>query len=66
VIPIIGSRKLSQLEDNLASLSLTLSSEQVEQLDEASRVDLGFPLDFYRRDLVRTFAYGGMRDRIMA
>jgi aryl-alcohol dehydrogenase-like predicted oxidoreductase len=28
VIPIIGARKLSQLQDNLASSDLTLSADQ--------------------------------------
>lgn len=66
VIPIIGARKLSQLQDNLASFDLTLSSGQVETLDEASRIDLGFPYDLYRKELPRTFIYGGMGDRILA
>lgn len=44
VIPIIGARKLSQLQDNLASLDLELSAEQLKSLDEASRVELGFSL----------------------
>ena len=66
VIPIIGARKLSQLEDNLASFELTLSADQLKTLDEASRVDLGFPYDFYEKELPRTFMYGGMRDRILA
>jgi aryl-alcohol dehydrogenase-like predicted oxidoreductase len=66
VIPIIGARKLSQLQDNLASFDLTLSADQLKRLDEASRIELGFPYDFYARDLVRTFAYGGMRDQILA
>ena len=65
VIPIVGARKLSQLEDNLASLTLNLTAEQVRRLDEASRIELGFPHDFFRRGLVRDFAYGGMRDRIL-
>jgi aryl-alcohol dehydrogenase-like predicted oxidoreductase len=65
VIPIIGARKLSQLEDNLASFDLTLSADQVATLNEASQIDLGFPGDFYAKDLVRGFAYGGMRDRIL-
>ena len=30
VIPIIGARKLSQLQDNLASFDLTLSAEQLK------------------------------------
>jgi aryl-alcohol dehydrogenase-like predicted oxidoreductase len=66
VIPIIGARKLSQLNDNLESLSLTLAPEQVKALDEASRIELGFPHDFYRREFVRNIAYGGMRDQILA
>jgi aryl-alcohol dehydrogenase-like predicted oxidoreductase len=64
VIPIIGARKLSQLEDNLASLELKLSDAQVKTLDDASQIDLGFPHDFFKRDMVRTFVYGGTRDLI--
>jgi aryl-alcohol dehydrogenase-like predicted oxidoreductase len=66
VIPILGARKLSQLEDNLASFDLTLSAEHLKALDAASRVDLGFPHDLYAKDMVRGFAYGGMRDQIAA
>ena len=65
VFPIIGARKIAQLQDNLASLSLTLTEQQVKALDEASQIELGFPHDFYRRDLVRALVYGGMRDRIL-
>jgi aryl-alcohol dehydrogenase-like predicted oxidoreductase len=66
VIPIIGARKLSQLQDNLASFDLTLSSDQLKTLDEASRIELGFPYDLYAKDLLRTFIYGGLRDKILA
>jgi len=66
VIPILGARKLAQLEDNLASLDLVLSPDQLTLLDDASRVDLGFPESMYAKDLVRGFRYGGMRDRIVA
>jgi aryl-alcohol dehydrogenase-like predicted oxidoreductase len=66
VIPIIGARKLAQLEDNLASIDLSLSSDQLKTLDEASRIELGFPYDFYAKDLVRGLIYGGMHDRIVA
>jgi diketogulonate reductase-like aldo/keto reductase len=66
VIPIIGTRKLSQLQGNLASLDLSFSAEQMKALDEASRVELGFPHDFDAREMVRTFVYGGMRDPIAA
>lgn len=66
VIPIVGARKLAQLQDNLASLSLQLTPEQVDALDDASEIELGFPHAFYRREMVRTFVYGGTRDKILA
>jgi aryl-alcohol dehydrogenase-like predicted oxidoreductase len=66
VIPIIGARKLSQLQDNLASFALSLSTEQVQALDEASQIDLGFPYHLYEKESVRAIAYGGMRDQILA
>jgi aryl-alcohol dehydrogenase-like predicted oxidoreductase len=66
VIPIVGARKLSQLQDNLASFDLALSTEQVQALDEASQSDLGFPYSLYGKELVRAIAYGGMRDQILA
>jgi aryl-alcohol dehydrogenase-like predicted oxidoreductase len=66
VIPIIGARKLSQLQDNLASFDLALSAEQVKALDEASQIDPGFPYHLYAKEQVRAIVYGGMRDQIMA
>jgi aryl-alcohol dehydrogenase-like predicted oxidoreductase len=66
VIAIIGARKLAQLQDNLASLEVQLTARQVASLDEASAIELGFPHDFFRRDMVRALIYGGMRDRILA
>jgi len=66
VIPIIGARKLTQLQDNLASFDLALSAEQLETLEGASRIELGFPHDLYAKEMVRAIAYGGLRDRILA
>src|SRR6202012_2981956 len=42
-IPIVGATRLEQLEDNLKSINLTLSEEDLKKLDEASAIDLGFP-----------------------
>ena len=64
VIPIIGARTASQLKDNLGCLDVTLDSQHLEQLNEASKIALGFPHDFFRGDLVRQLVYGGMRDSI--
>jgi aryl-alcohol dehydrogenase-like predicted oxidoreductase len=66
VIPILGARKLSQLQDDLASFDVVLSAEQVKTLDEASHIELGFPYGMYAKKIVEAIAYGGMRDRILA
>jgi aryl-alcohol dehydrogenase-like predicted oxidoreductase len=66
VIPIIGARRIAQLNDNLQSLTLELSEKQVARLNEASAIELGFPYDFYERELVKNLVYGGMRDQILA
>jgi len=64
VIPILGARKLSQLQDNLASSTLVLSEDQVKTLDEASKIEPGFPYNLYPKS--RAITYGGMRDQIIA
>ncbi len=65
VIPIIGARKVPQLQDNLASLDLELSAEQLKSLDGASRIELGFHQSIYDREMVRATRYGGMWDRLL-
>jgi len=66
VIPIVGARRVSQLEDNLASLELQLTPEQVSALNEASAIEMGFPHDFYENEFVKAVRYGGLRDKILA
>jgi aryl-alcohol dehydrogenase-like predicted oxidoreductase len=64
MIPIIGARKFSQLEDNLKCVSWKLNAKQLAHLDEVSAIELGFPLDFIHRDGVRQFLHGRLFDRI--
>lgn len=54
IVPILGARRLEQLEDNLGALDLELSCEDLAMLDDASSIELGFPHDF---DAAR-LAYG--------
>ena len=56
MVPIIGATKVSQLRDNVGSLEVVLSQEQMNRLDDASRIELGFPLDFLGG--VRQIVYG--------
>ena len=39
---------------------------ELRQPDEVSRIERGFPHDFYAKPMVRTFAHAGLRDRIDA
>jgi len=66
VIPIIGARKLPQIEDNIRSLNVKLSPEQLQRLDKATAVPLGFPHDFMAMEPVQAIIYGGLRNRIKA
>lgn len=59
-IPIVGARKLSQARDNLACTEFRLTSEQIDRLDTASRIELGFPHDFLTSDGARNLIHGGM------
>jgi aryl-alcohol dehydrogenase-like predicted oxidoreductase len=65
VIPIIGARKVSQLQDNLASLDLWLSAEQLKSLDGASRIELGLPQSIYEKETIRATRFGGVWDRLL-
>jgi aryl-alcohol dehydrogenase-like predicted oxidoreductase len=62
-IPIIGARKLSQAKDNLACLEFTLPDDVMARLDEASKIELGFPHDFLTRPTVSDFLHGGTLGR---
>ena len=64
VIPIIGARKIEQLKDNISSLEVQLSTDQLVRLNEVSKIEMGFPHDFFDREMVRAVAFGGMKDAI--
>jgi aryl-alcohol dehydrogenase-like predicted oxidoreductase len=66
VIPIIGARKLAQVKDNLACVEVNLSPALIKRLNEVSRIEMGFPHDFFTMDMVRALSSGGMRDQIDA
>ncbi len=64
IVPLVGARRLSQIEDNLGALDFQLTDEQISRLDEASRIDLDFPHDFLASDEVRGVVYGGAYEQI--
>jgi hypothetical protein len=61
-----GKEARHPLKDNIACLTLKLDAVHVERLNRASSIELGFPHDFFKKDMVRALVYGGHRDRIGA
>jgi aryl-alcohol dehydrogenase-like predicted oxidoreductase len=43
---IVGARNVAQLNDNLAALTVKLAPEDVRELDEASKLEWGYPYNF--------------------
>ena len=62
MIPVIGSRKTSQLVDNLGCVDVTLSAEQLDTLNEISKIELGFPYDFIKGG--RTSWFGDVVEQV--
>jgi len=61
IVPILGARRPDQLQDNLAALEWTLTPDQLARLDEASAIDLGFPMNFAPGN---RFVFGNTFDKI--
>jgi aryl-alcohol dehydrogenase-like predicted oxidoreductase len=64
IIPIIGAKTEAQLKDNLDCLKFNLSEEQMKRLNEASKIDLGFPHTFLSSDNIRNITFSGTYDKI--
>lgn len=56
--PILGASKLEQLHDNLDSLEICLTSEQLQMLDESSALDPAFPYGIFTSEVNRGI-FGG-------
>ena len=64
VIPIVGARSLTQIEDSLGCVNFKLSPEQIIKLDEVSKFDLGFPHDFLASDNVKNILSGETWEKV--
>ncbi len=58
VIPIVGAKNGQQLKENLQCLEFNLAPDQIQRLDEVSRIDLGFPQAFLQREGLQKILYG--------
>ncbi|KAF9064057.1 NADP-dependent oxidoreductase domain-containing protein [Rhodocollybia butyracea] len=59
VFPIIGGRKIENLKDNLEALDITLSEEQIEELESVVPFDIGFPVNFIGDGTEPNFLFKG-------
>lgn len=65
IIPILGARKLSQIEDSLGCLRFQLPNEMMQELNEISAIDLGFPHDFLAYPTVQEVLFGDNAKKII-
>jgi len=64
-IPIVGARKAAHLKDSLGSVNQVLSADELERLNNISKIELGFPHDFLAADAIKDVLYGGTFDNTL-
>jgi len=47
VFPIIGCRKVEHLRENVKALDITLTPEQIEKIENATKFEIGFPFNTF-------------------
>jgi aryl-alcohol dehydrogenase-like predicted oxidoreductase len=57
---LLGASKLAQLENNLGSLNTHLSPDQIQRLDDISRVEMGFPHAILANPTIKQTISGGV------
>ena len=48
----------------MKAIDVKLSAEHLQKLDEVSKIDLGFPGEFFREAAVKENVFGGFFDRV--
>jgi aryl-alcohol dehydrogenase-like predicted oxidoreductase len=62
VHPIIGARRLAQLEDNLGAVALELPDDAIDRLESVTGFQRGFPSDFI--DATAAWVFGAANSRL--
>jgi len=66
IIPIVGARRVAQIEDNLGCLGFELDNAQLALLEEVSEISLGFPHHFLDQPNILDIVYSGSYDKILS
>jgi aryl-alcohol dehydrogenase-like predicted oxidoreductase len=64
LIPLLGARTATQLEENLAAMEVWLPAEALAKLEEKSAIELGFPGGFLADPEVVELIFGSTRPLI--
>lgn len=64
VIPIIGARTATQLDENLGCIDVQLQAAQVEQLDALTAPEPEYPQALFESEFFQNMMFGELRDRI--
>ena len=59
MFPIVGARRLIQIQDTLKYGEVKLTADHMERLNTVSAIPMGFPVDFFHSDRIQDFAFGG-------
>lgn len=65
IIPIVGATKGAQLATALECVEFEIPQKYLSELDEASKIELGFPHDFLRSDNVLELMFSGAQKNII-
>lgn len=65
MIPIVGATKPEQLTDALGCVDVSIPDALMQELDEVSKFELGFPGDFYNEPGVIDVVYGQTKHEIV-
>ncbi|MFK8186379.1 MAG: aldo/keto reductase [Phormidesmis sp.] len=62
--PVVGARKVSQIQDVMGAADLQLSAAQCQRLDDMTAIELGFPHDFLASEHILDMGKGEIRHQI--
>lgn len=64
IVPIVGARKVAQIQDSVGAVGWELSTEHLSRLNEVSAVEVGFPHDFLQSEGVTRVLFGDSKPTI--
>ncbi len=64
IIPIVGSRKVPQIQDSLGCINFQIPAEFMKELTEVSAIELGFPHDFLASPGVQDVMFADFKDTL--